>query len=275
MLRQPRTMIALFASMAFVAVMMGLLVGRACHAPKPRPVVAAPVTPAPTAPIAIDPHAPLAPPVAFEDAGVASDALPIVALAPRDAMPRARPAPRAAPRVIVDAGAPRTSVVDPVVDPVVAPVVDAGSAPAATSAASASAVRPELAADAMPSAPLVIMYRDDLSWLKLIELRVFLNGKRVIDDKPTDANRPARGERKLFETRLFPGHHQVRIETTYMGEDSGIFDYMSAVRVRMREMIVVEVDATHGATVQAHAFDRGALEPWEKRPGLKLSATAR
>jgi hypothetical protein len=266
--RQPRTTIALFASMAFVAVMLGLLAGRSCDAPKPRAPLASAPAPVVERPAAIDPHAPL---THIEPAVVdAGESLPLVAIAaPRvDPREKARP-PRGNPRddtahvvddpepptppppVIVDAGTPSM-------------VVDAGVARVASTPA-------ERAPDALPSAPLVVMYRDELTWLKIVEMRVFLNGKRVVDDKPSDGNRPARGERKLFETRVFPGHHQVRIETTYVGEDSGIFAYMNDVRVRMREMIVVEVDATKGARVLAHAFDRGALEPWEKRPGLKLT----
>lgn len=263
-MRQPRTTIALFASMAFVAVMMGLLAGRSCYRPKPRVTQ----TPAPVVdqPIAIDPHAPLTPPIDVVATVDAGEALPLVAIAPRDDARKKLSPPRGDPR----------DDVPPVRDPPPPPpvIVDAGWPVVVVADAGVTAKStppPAPIVDTLPSAPLVVMYRDELSWLKLVEMRVFLNGKRVVDDKPTDANRPTRGERKLFETRVFPGHHQVRIETTYVGEDSGIFDYMSSVRVRMREMIVVEVDATKGAQVSAEAFDRGALEPWEQRPGLKLT----
>lgn len=271
-MRQSRTpIIAFFASLSFAAVMTGLLAGRACDARKP----SAPTADVPPLLHAVDPHAPLTPANVVDAPVGARDAIPLVAIAAPAARPArnertARP-PRGDPHDVV----PPARDIEPPALPA-APAAAAASPPATSvvvdaGVANADATRRDRAPDALPSAPLVVTYRDELTWLKLVEMRVFLNGKRVVDDKPTDANRPARGERKLFETRVFPGHHQVRVETVYTGEDSGIFNYMSSVRVRMREMIVVEVDASNGAQVTAHAFDRGALEPWEKRPSLKLT----
>lgn len=231
-------------------------------------------------PVAVDPMAPLTPPIErpreqptlAEEIALAP--LPSAALAEKKAgaQPSRPDPPVREPRQPrnVEAGA-RTALVDDAAD---AGVPSQPPATTPTTTATTTTASFASAADqppALPSAPLVVTYRDELSWLKLVQMRVFVDGKRVIDDSPTDANRPPRGERTLLSTRVFPGHHQVRIEASYVGESSGIFNYMEAVKVRMREMTVLEVDPSKGARVIAHAFDRGALEPWEKRPGLKFT----
>ena len=246
--------------LAVVAIGCGVIAARACMpAAAPTPVAARAVPPvAPVALVAL--VAPRQPAVAASDVAAAvplepvvdafGDAAGDVPLAPLPRKKRIEPMERAAvvpaersAAVVAPTVMPASSDAGVVVAPVAAPLVEKVGA---------------------SSLPLSIAYRDELSWLKLVELRVFIDDKRVLDEKQPQAKR----ERTLLQTRVSAGEHQVLVEAAYVGE-SGIFGYMDAYRIKLRQMVTV--DAAKDARVLAHAFDRGALQAWEKRPALKLS----
>ena len=157
------------------------------------------------------------------------------------------------PADAVDAGPP------PVVD---AGVVDAGVVTHIT--------RKDLEPEAMPSAPITIAYTDQLaSLLKLTQVRVFVDGKRVAEEK-NDNGIDLTKTKQLYAGDVFPGTHQVRVESVYFGKSNGLFSYMEGYRFRVPQMAVVVIPAGKHLKVDAIAYDKGALERWEKRPAMKL-----
>jgi hypothetical protein len=144
------------------------------------------------------------------------------------------------------------------------PVVDAGTA------APAKAARVDMQPDAMPSDPITVAYTDQLStWLKLTQVRVFIDGKRV-DDEHNDNGIDLTKARVLYSGGIFPGTHQVRVESVYIGKGNGLFSYMEGYRFRVPQMTVVQIPEGKKLRVDAVAYDKGALEQWENRPAMKL-----
>jgi hypothetical protein len=149
---------------------------------------------------------------------------------------------------------------------VVAAVVDAGTAPPAAT----KIARVDMQPDAMPSDPITIAYTDQLStWLKLTQVRVFVDGKRVADEHNVNGIDLTKS-RVLYSGGVFPGAHQVRVESVYFGKGNGVFSYMEGYRFRVPQMTVVQVPDGKKLRVDAVAYDKGALEQWENRPAMKL-----
>ncbi len=168
--------------------------------------------------------------------------------------------------VVVDAGE-AEAVHDAGVAAAAHGVVDAGVADAGT----ARAAHQDLAPEPLPSAPLTVRYTDEVSaWLKLIQVRVFVDGKRV-----TDANDQtgidARKARVFYEGTVFPGTHQVRVETLYVGKANGLFSYMEGIHIKVRGMTLVHPAEGKPAHVDAVAYDKGALQQFENRAGLRIT----
>lgn len=163
-----------------------------------------------------------------------------------------------------------------------AAIADAGTLPVAADAGPPALVAPAAVVtrppsgdpDALPRSPVAVTFEDQLSsWLKLTALEVIIDGKRVVNEK-SDAGLERQTRTTLHEAKLFPGHHQVRVEASYVGQ-GGVFAYMDAYRVRLKDSLIVEVAEGASAVVNATAVDRGALEPWETRPVLVIQASAR
>jgi hypothetical protein len=147
--------------------------------------------------------------------------------------------------------------------------VDAGAA--VVDAGPPKAAHVDMKPEAMPSAPLTVAYTDGVStWLKLTQVRVFVDGKRVADandDKGIDAAKA----RNFYEGALFPGTHQVRVETLYIGKPNGVFGYMEGIKIKLRKMTLVEAKDGKTAHVDAVAYDKGALQEFATRADMKLT----
>jgi hypothetical protein len=262
----------MYVGTGVVAVLVGIGIGRVVRA---RPVVTAaagarPPAPAPAPPqvIPVEKESPVVDAGPAAPADVALILLAPVAAARRPVDAGARATVSTAlvarddqdrhddawppPPVIVDAGA---------LPP--APVVDAG--PPLVDAGPRRALEEEEDV-ALPRSSVSIAFTDQLSsWLKRTSLDLYVDGKRVFS---------AQGDEPLEQRRdlsLFPGTHQVRVEATYVGK-GGLFSYMEAYRFKLREMLVVDVEDGKAKRIVATTFDRGPMEPWEKRPAMKLEA---
>lgn len=159
--------------------------------------------------------------------------------------------------VVVDAGPPPAPAA-----PDAGPPLDAGTAVAA--------LRPPTGdPEALPRSPLTVTFEDQLAtWLKLTALEVTIDGKRVVHDE-SEGGLDRKKRARIHEAKLFPGHHQVRVEASYVGQ-GGLFSYMEAYRFRLKDVVVVEVKEGAATVVDATAIDRGVMEAWEKRPALVL-----
>jgi hypothetical protein len=290
-------------ALGLTSVGAGLLVGKALRAegPPAPPISAAPgppptvvdAAPPPAEPPPASPAAPLEPAAPLLADDLVDDELltgraPFPSLAAgrrlRAHLAQARRAEQPAGRGPEDAAAPAaaTDAPAPIAEPLIpeaprgpedagppdaGPAADAGAAPRAV----ATAPPP---VEEVPRAPLVVTFEDGLSsWLRLVALEIHVDGKRVFAEK-SEAGLDRSRRARLYEGKLFPGHHQVRVEAQYVG-NGGLFSYMDAYRVKLREVIVLEVRKGGSTLVNVTTFDRGALEAWEKRAGMRLSAAER
>lgn len=182
---------------------------------------------------------------------------PDEAEAEAEAEPALDAGPAASAPALVDAGPPREPAA-----PDAGPPLDAGTAVAAHRPLTGEP-------DALPRSALTVTFEDQLAtWLKLTALEVTIDGKRVVHDE-SEGGLDRKKRARIHEAKLFPGHHQVRVEASYVGQ-GGLFSYMEAYRFRLKDVVVVEVKEGAAAVVDATAIDRGVMEAWEKRPALVL-----
>jgi hypothetical protein len=262
-----------------IAVVLGIALGRTCGHASPIIVDAGVVAVAPRivdAGVNIVDAGEVA--LAVVDAG---PAIPLVALAPEHAPRQAhashaskpRDEEKAKPAAKPDQPSEKVAEKAPEVHDagvvVAAAVVDAGSAPVPP-----KPLREDMKPDAMPTAPVTVTFTDQLSaWLRLTQLRVFVDGKRVTDQH-NEAGIAATAATTVWSGSLFPGAHQIRVETVYFGKSNGLFSYMEGYRFRVPAMEVVQLVDGKSTRVDAVAFDKGALQQWENRPGMRMTVAA-
>lgn len=260
-----------FALIAVIAVVLGLLLGRSSCCAQPE-----------TPPAFVDAGtAALGPPDAGVAVALATDAgeeAPLPVVAPSPSSPEHDRVTHASTHTPTERPPREKREKPPKPDKVavVAEKPDAGFAPEPAAVVDAGPPKrvehKDLEAEALPSAPLTVTYTDGVSaWLLLTQVRVFIDGKRVTDEHSATMIDATKGK-TFYEGKLFPGTHQVRVETIYVGKPNGVFGYMEAYHPKLRAMVVVEVAEGKTARVDASAYDKGAMEQWENRWGVKIVA---
>lgn len=114
---------------------------------------------------------------------------------------------------------------------------------------------------------------------KLYSLIYYIDGVRsysyVAPDSLESASRtPANTAPTNFTTSLSPGTHQVKVVAYYLGNDSGVFSYLSEYKVRTENVEEVKIERGKNLNVNVFGYEKGSLlTDFKERPAIRITAS--
>jgi len=114
---------------------------------------------------------------------------------------------------------------------------------------------------------------------RLHSLIYYIDGVRTysfLAEEGSEGRKEASKNAGKYSTTVAPGRHSVRIVAFYLGQDSGVFSYLSDYKVRTEALGDFQVNKGSDQKIEIVAFEKGGvLTDFKERPGLKIKVGGR